>query len=233
MRARRSRCAARPGLALGLAGLLGVPASAAAQAGGGGGFRGADEGAPALSGAGVAVIVLIGVVVLAAVTIPTWLRLRRRRARERRGAREAQIAELHDARFDPRTLKARVSAAFPPMQAAWSRHDIDGMRPYASEALLRRLGEEPGGNGGRRPADELRLEEVTIVHVDVDAATPRVVAYLAGYRRGGRRRAAGFGQLWTMVSDAERGWLVDDIAPAAGGSPLLSAPAVGPGVAGG
>lgn len=234
VRDRRSRCLAHAGVALALTGLLTVPALAAGQTAGGGGFRSTDDGAPALSGAGVAVIVLIAAVVLAAVAIPTWLRLRRRGARARRGAREAQIAELNDARFDPQALKARVREAFRPMQAAWSRHDVDAMRPYASEALLRRLGEEPGANGGRRPAaDELRLDEVTIVHVDVDAQAARAVAYLAGHRRGSRRRAAGFGQLWTLVSDVERGWLVDDIAPAGGGSPRLSAPAVGPGVVGG
>lgn len=230
MRARPSR---RVGAGLGpaLAGLLVLPAAAAAQAGGGGGFSASEDGSPALTTAGVLLIAAVAVVVLAAVVIPIWVRLRRRRALERRGAREAQIAELNDERFNPQTLKARVGDAFPPMQEAWSAHDVEALRPYASDALLRRLGAEPGSNGGRRPAaDDLRLDEVTIVRVEADAETARAVAYLGGRRRT-RRRAAGFGQLWTLVSDAERGWVVDDIAPAnRGDAGRLPAEAVGPGV---
>lgn len=237
--------------------MLTVPALAAALAGGstggggggggGGGFSGgggSGSGGGEISTEGVILIVVIGGGIFVATSAPAYLVVRKRKRRAARMAREARIADLDDGYWDPQVLRDRVHECFFPIQNTWEERDVEGSRPYVSEALLERHRLQLEGYEAQNRVnriEDLSLDEVEIIRIHnvADDHQDRFVAYIGCRARdwmentetgavvnGNKKSVTKFQQFWTFTRDDGHGWVLDEIQQYKEGEYHLSEPAV-------
>ncbi|MEO6437014.1 MAG: TIM44-like domain-containing protein, partial [Tepidisphaeraceae bacterium] len=140
---------------------------------------------------------------------------------------------LHEAAFN-----ARVTTAFHKIQSAWSAHDMRPVRAFVSDAVFERFSlqfDEQRALGHRNVTEDVRVDDVRLVHVDADrffdTVSLRIEAWAKdhdvrlsdGARVGGSDHSGPFVEIWSFLrrrgtkTDPSKPGLIEGNCPNCGG----------------